>query len=288
MLAYVTTGMALGALYALSGVGILVLFRATGVLNLAYGATGALGVFVSWEFSQMRGVALGPALLVCLLITAGIALVWGALVGPWLAAREPAVKATATLAVALACLGTCNWYWNDKGRTLRLPTDEYRMVVADVQISATQLSALCLAIGTTALASGLLRVTTTGTMMRALANDRQLAALLGVRVRRVEILAWLVSGVLAGVTAILLADLTVLSAGSLTFMVIPALAAAVIGRLRSLWATLLGGIGIGVAEAMLTRYSQLAELRSAVPFIAAIAVQLWLVRGRMYSIRTAG
>jgi branched-chain amino acid transport system permease protein len=287
VLPFVVTGIALGSLYALSGVGMVLLYRATGVLNLAYGATGALGVLVAWELNQNRGVAFWPALLVCLAVTTGLALAWGGVVGPWLAGRDPVVQATATLGLALACLGTCNWYWNDKARTLQLPTDQHGFRVADVQVSATQAVALALAVAVTALASWLLRVTRTGTAMRALADDRELTAMLGVRVRRVELLAWLVSGLLAGVSAIYLADLTVLSANNLTFLIIPALAAAVIGRLASLWATLAGGIAIGVAESLLTRYSGLAQVRTAVPFLVAIAVQLWLARHKTYQLRTA-
>jgi branched-chain amino acid transport system permease protein len=287
MLPFVVTGVALGSLYALSGVGMVLLFRATGVLNLAYGAVGALGVLVAWELNQHRGVAFWPSLLVCLLVTTGLSLAWGGIVGPWLAERDPVVKATATLGLALACLGVCNWYWLDKARTLALPSDEHVYGVADVQVSATQTAALVLAVVVTALASWLLRVTVTGTTMRALANDRELASMLGVRVRRAEILAWLISGLLAGVSAIYLADLTVLSANNLTFLVIPALAAAVIGRLTSLWGTLLGGIVVGIAEGLLTQYSELAQIRSTVPFLVAIAVQLWLARRKTYTLRTA-
>ena len=45
---YFVTGLALGGVYALSGVGIVVLYRATGVLNLAFGAIGAMGALISW------------------------------------------------------------------------------------------------------------------------------------------------------------------------------------------------------------------------------------------------
>ena len=47
---YVVTGLALGGVYALSGVGIVVLYRTTGVLNLAFGAIGAMGALISWTF----------------------------------------------------------------------------------------------------------------------------------------------------------------------------------------------------------------------------------------------
>ena len=71
---------------------------------------------------------------------------------------------------------------------------------------------LVLAVLVTVVATWLLRVTRTGTAMRALADDRELSSLLGVRVRRVEMLAWARLGALAGASAIPLASLTVLTA----------------------------------------------------------------------------
>ena len=66
-----------------------------------------------------------------------------------------------------------------------------------------------------------LRVTKLGTAMRAMANDREITAMLGVPVRRVEAAAWLGSGVLCGIAGLLLADLVGLDTAALTFLVIP-------------------------------------------------------------------
>ena len=46
---FLVTGLALGGVYALSGVGMVVLYRATGVLNLAFGAVGAMGALIAWQ-----------------------------------------------------------------------------------------------------------------------------------------------------------------------------------------------------------------------------------------------
>lgn len=287
MLPFLVAGLALGSLYALSGTGLVLLYRASGTLNLAQGAVGAVAVLVAWELYQVRGVRQGPALAVGLLLAPVLSVLWGLLVGPRLSAREPVVRATATLGPALALLGLANWYWNDKARTLRLPTDVSGFEVAGVRVSLTQVLALLLAVAVTALATVLLRVTRTGTAMRALADDRELSSMLGVRVRRVEVLAWAISGVLAGASAIVLADLTVLSANNLTFLVIPALAAALMGRLVSLWGTLIGGLVIGVLQAAATPVAALSPYRNVVPFVCAVAVTLWLSRRATYTTRAA-
>jgi branched-chain amino acid transport system permease protein len=287
VLPFIVTGLALGSLYALSGTGLVLLYRASGTLNLAQGAVGAVAVLVAWELHQMQGVRQGLALAIGLVLAPALSVLWGLFLGPRLAAREPVVRAIATLGPALALLGLANWYWNDKARTLRLPSDLSGFEVAGVRVSLTQLLALLLAVVVTGLATVLLRVTRTGTAMRALADDRQLSSMLGVRVRRVEVLAWAVSGVLAGVSAIVLADLTVLSANNLTFLVIPALAAALIGRLVSLWGTLAGGLVIGLLQASATPVTALAPYRNVVPFVCAVAVTLWLSRRATFTTRAA-
>ena len=286
MLPYLFTGLAIGALYALSGTGLVLLYRASGTLNLAYGAIGAVSALLCWELITFYGAGTGLGAAVAILLSAGLALAWGVLVEPLMQGRDPLVKATATLGLALAILGLCNWYWNDKARSLSLPTDLVGFDIADVRITLTQLIALGVAVAATALATWFLRGTVTGTVMRALANDRELSSMLGIRVRRVEALAWLVSGLTAGVSAVLLADLTLLTANNLTFLVIPAMAAALIGRLESLWATLVGGLGIGVVEASLTQVASISAYRGMTPFVIAIAVTLWLGRQKVYTMRS--
>jgi branched-chain amino acid transport system permease protein len=114
--------------------------------------------------------------------------------------------------------------------------------------------------------------------MRALANNRDLSALLGIRVLSVETGAWLISGVMAGISGLLLADLVRLDSLVLTFLVIPATAAAIVGRLRSMWGTLAGGLMIGLLEAFGTPFQAIAPYRSLAPFVVAIVVILWLQR----------
>ena len=119
---FIVTGLALGGVYALSGVGMVVLYRATGVLNLAFGAVGAMGALIAWQLINSQGWAEGPAYLVCVAVRRRVTLLYGVLFGPPLAGRDPLVKATATLGLALILLGTMSWIWSDKARSMILPT----------------------------------------------------------------------------------------------------------------------------------------------------------------------
>lgn len=285
---FLVTGLALGGVYALSGVGIVVLYRATGVLNFAYGAIGAMGAFISWTLMNQEGVPPWAALLVAVLFGGIASLAYGVICARPLADRDELVKATGTLGYALLLLGIMFWVWSDDPRTLEFPTTQYGFRVGSIRVSVTQLIALGLAVGVTALTSVYLRRAKLGTAMRALANDREITGMLGVPVGRVEAVAWFGSGLVCGATGVLLGSLLSLTAAGLTFLVISSLAAALVGRLSSLWGTLVGGIAIGLVEAILTPFVRLSPYRTITPFVIAMAVLLWLGRNRTVAVAQRG
>jgi branched-chain amino acid transport system permease protein len=275
---FIVSGLALGGVYALSGVGMVVLYRATGVLNLAFGAVGAMGAFIAWSLINSHGWPDGLAYVACVAFGAVVTLAYGAAFGPPLAGRDPLVKATATLGLALILLGAMSWIWSDKARSMILPTTSRHFSVGEVLVNWTQVLALLLGIVVTVTTAAFLRFTRLGTAMRALANDREITAALGVPVRRVEAYAWLASGVLSGVAGLLLSNLVGLDAATLTFLVISSLAATLIARLRSIGVALAAGIVIGLVNALITPFLSISQYRDMTPFVLATVALLFLVR----------
>jgi branched-chain amino acid transport system permease protein len=290
---YIVVGLALGGVYALSGVGVVVLYQATGVLNLAFGAIGAAGALISYYLVNHTGTPHWICYLACVVFGAIVNVVYGMVLGPAFAARDPLVKMMGTLALALILLGVMAWRAPAGGafvRVLPLPTSDHRYVVFGATVNLTQIIALAFALFLTIGTTAFLRLTKIGTAMRALASDREITATLGVPVRRVELMAWLGSGIVCGAAGLLLADLfTSLDYTALTFLVISSLAAALIGRLRSLWVTLVGGLAVGLAQAVATPYASISAYRTAAPFVLAIIALLYLGRHRTVTLsRTAG
>jgi branched-chain amino acid transport system permease protein len=289
---YIVLGLALGGAYALSGVGLVVLYRATGVLNVAFGAVGAAGALITYYLINHTGCPHWLAYIVCIAFGGAVNLLYGVVLGPAFAARDPLVKMMGTLGLALILLGLMAWRAPAGGafvRVLILPTTNHRFTLFGAVVNWTQVISLVFAIVLTAGTTAFLRFTNIGTAMRALANDREITATLGVPVRRVEAAAWLGSGRAADEAGLLLADLfTSLDYAALTFLVISSLAAALIGRLRSLWVTLAGGIAVGFFQAVLAPYNSVTNYRSATPFVLSIVALLWLSRHRIVTIsRTA-
>jgi branched-chain amino acid transport system permease protein len=284
---FLVTGLALGGVYALSGVGMIVLFRTTGVLNLSFGAVGAFGALIAWQLINHSGMNQWLAYLACVLFGGLITLAYGMVFGRALADRDPLVKTTATLGLTLILLGAMDLLWTSNGgasRSITLPTDNHGFMVGEIQVTTTDVIALAVGILITVATTLFLRYAKLGTAMRAMANDREITATLGVPVRRVEASAWFGCGIVAGLSGILLADLVALDATTLTFLVISSLAAALIARLFSIWVTFVAAIVIGVVDAGVTPITSLTNYRDMTPFVLAAIALLFLNRKRTLSL----
>lgn len=278
LIPFLVIGISVGAIYALSGVGLVMLYRASGVVNLAQGALGGLAAMVCWQaielgYADVIGWVLGIA---CATL---LSWAYGRFIAPTLSRQDRIVRAMATLGLAFMIMGMAQWYWGDAPRRLVLPTDRDGLQWNGRRlISDTRLLALGIAMGVTALMAYVLAKTTFGLKMRALQSDRMLSALVGVRVKRVDTWAWVIAGVLAGIIGLFMGNMVRLNPTVLTFLVIPALAAAVVGRMTSLPLTVLGGLAIGVIESMVILVPGLSRYGSATAFVVAILAILWYQR----------
>lgn len=274
---FLVSGLAVGSLYALGGIGLVVLYRATGVLNLASGAMGAFGVMLAWQTGQW-GLPAPLGWLLAILSATALSLIYGRLIAPGLAWRDPVVKAVATLGFALIVLGLTAFAWEDDVRKFTLPTDAMAIKLLGLRVTVTRLIVVAAAF---AIVGGIwlyLSRTRTGLQMRALANDRDLSAMIGVRILRVESIAWGIAGVIAGFSGMMFGDLVRLEPVVITFMVIPSVAAAICGRLENLGLVLLGGLTMGVVESMLTLSPVLKSVRPVAPYLIAAAVLIVMQR----------
>lgn len=269
LLPFVISGLGIGAVYALSGVGLVVLFRATGVLNFAFGAFGAIGAHCAWQLLEWK-MPLVVAILAAVAVSTAISFLYGRVFAPLLSHRDIVVRAVGTLAPALILIAIMGVVWGELPRRLQFPTDQMFVSLFAVRLTFTRIIAIILAVVMVVAITLLLTRTRLGLDMRALANDRDLSAILGVRILYTETAAWIMTGIFSGFAGLLLADLVRLQGTFLTLLVIPAIAAAILGQLQSLWQTAVAGILIGIAEAVLTPIAWISPYRAAAPFIIAL------------------
>lgn len=292
LLPFIIQGLAFGAMYAVTGTSIVVLFRTTGVVNLAFGAIGSMGVHIAW--SLMGGslvvpeprasgfaILLYPALVA---ICALIFLIYGWFLAPLLDRRDALAKSLGTVALALFLMGIMKERWDtSKPRSMHFPNSTFK--IGGTVVTTTQVLALAFALVVVVVVGIYLQRTATGTAMRAIANNRETSGLLGVPVRRVEAMAWFGAGILCGCVFLLLPSLfKSMDQATLTWFVIPALAGAIVGRMRSLWVTFGASLLIGVVESVLTPFHGnlqfLASYRRLTPVVISVVAILWISRRR--------
>ena len=139
---FIVIGLAFGGVYALSGVGLVVLYRATGVLNLAFGAIGAAGALIAYYLLNHTGCPEWLAFTVCVAFGGVVNLAYGMVFGPAFARRDPLVKMMGTLGLALILLGVMAWMAPVGGafaRFLPLPSTQHRYEILETSVSLTQI-----------------------------------------------------------------------------------------------------------------------------------------------------
>lgn len=246
-------GLSQGGVLALSGLGLVLTFRSTGVLNFAHGAIAMFVAFVLWQFVQQWG---WPLLIAAPLVIVGLGPALGVLMDRLIFRAldrrdgSAAEKLVATIGVLVLLVGTATVIWTSQTRTdpvALLPSRSIELFGTGVSAGIDQLATLALAAALTALLFVFLRSTRTGRSIRAVVDSPNLAGLAGVNVNRTSAVAWALGAGLAGLTGVLLAPVTFgLDPFRLTLLVIETFAVAIVARLASFPLAIAGGIGLGL------------------------------------------
>ncbi|MGI8492616.1 MAG: branched-chain amino acid ABC transporter permease, partial [Acidimicrobiales bacterium] len=253
---YTIAGIAIGAIYAISATGLVVTFTTSGVFNFAHGATGMLMAFLYWQLRVSQHWSAPAALIGVLLVAAPL---YGVLTERVvIRALDPGDSGTTlvvTLGLLVMSLGVAYTIWPpDQTRVLQPFFGPSAFVtLGGTRVSYQQLITIALA----AVVAGGLRLvffrTRVGVAMRGVVDDRPLMALNGGHPGRLNALSWAIGASLGALGGILQAGspggLQVLQ---LTFLVVNAFAAALLGRLKNLPLTFAGAMVIGLANQYLS------------------------------------
>lgn len=278
MLAFIIVGLVTGSIYGLAGVGLVLTYRTTGILNFAHGAVGAAAAYLFFDLHFDRGMPWPLALV----IAVGI---FGPIVGFLLErvtrslGRAPvATLIVATIGLLIATQGVLYVIYGDEFQRFPqfLPTESVN--VSGVDVTAAQMITFSVAVALTVGLSVFLKVTRVGLSMRAVVHSPELLDVTGTPPAPVRILAWCIGCTLAALSGVLVAPTIALDAFLLSLLVVQAFGAVAIGRFTSLPLTFLGGLAIGVAASLTTKFlgdkPPFNGLASSVPFIVLIVVLL--------------
>lgn len=281
MLQASVAGLLAGGAYAMVGVCVVLLFQMTGVLNVAQAAIGAFGTMVMLQLLE-RGWGFGVAFPAGVLTAAALAALLGWAIARFYADSSPQVRTIVTVAVLVGLLAIGFRLFGNDPRTVPslVPGAGFRL--ADVVVSGNALIALVLAAAIAVGAGLLLNRSRLGVRLRAISERPVTAEMLGVPVTALAVGVWAVMGAVTAVAVTAVAPTRPSNFLSLSLLVMPAMAAALLGGLRNLAGAALGGVLIGVIEGAGTSVRQLSEYRQVLPFLVVVVALVWLQRREVW------
>lgn len=277
----VVLGLALGTAYGLLGAGLVLIHRISGVLNFAIGAAGALGAAVVGYLVVDRHMPYWLAFPAGLAAAAAASVLTEAAAVRRLSRAPQVMSVVATLGMAAFLSSVAGGLYSrtDVLAVFPSPPGMPTVVLGELIVTPAFSATLILSPALVVAGALFLRLSRTGTALRATAANGRLARTIGISTSRMAVIAWGVAGAFAGVTTILGQPLQGFTGASATSpdLLLHALAAATLARLRSLPVALAAGVAIGVAEQQL-EWNQPPPGTASVLLFALIAVGLLLQR----------
>lgn len=282
ILIFVLLSLPLVGAYAIFALGLVVIYRASKVLNLAHGAMAMIPAYIVHSASA-RGLPLFLAVL--------IGIVSGGLLGMAIeriyvrplrsvSTTAQTVGTVAALGILVAAAGKI---WGTGGQSAVRVFPEGQITIANSGIRYGDIGLFFVMLVIAAGLYALLQWTSLGLAMRGAADNARAAALMGVNPQQATSAAWAIGGVTAAIAGILFAAVTILHPVVLSLQAVPALVAALIGGLGSLPGAVIGAAAVGGTLGLVPAVPALQEVEgTAQLLLAVLAFIVMAARGERY------
>jgi len=266
-------GLTVGSIYGLYGLGITLIYKATRVPNFAHGAVGMFGAYLffkTWDRSQHAiriktialkipfthgfgwtfippAVPMWAALLIALVGTAVLGLAISRLMR-LLTGASTVLLIVATLGLSSVLIGFISDIFSVNGEVVPKVVAENVHHIGRIRFNNFDVAIVVVPLVLALLLGQFFKRTTLGIAIRATADSREVARLLGVNADAVSAFAWMVGGMLATIAGVLITPRNELDQVFLFTLIVPGFAAALFGGFTSLMGTFLGGIVLGLVE----------------------------------------
>ncbi|MEU9330277.1 branched-chain amino acid ABC transporter permease [Streptomyces canus] len=276
------SGLASGAVYGLMGLGLVIIYRATDVVNFALASLATVGLYAALALNE-RGLPLLLAAVAAIVTTAAAGLVAREAVIRPLAQGELLSALVMTMGVSLIAESAISTIWDDQPR-LFPSLVEGSVSLGSAAVPAQSLLTIAVAAVAMALVAYLFGRTSIGTAMRAVAESADTARILGLGSQRVARIAWALGLGLAALAAFLYAPRAGLVPTVLSAPLFRAFAGIFLGGLTSMYGAVIGGLTVGVLDNLAAGYVS-AGYRDTFVFSFTILVLLIRPQG-LFGVRT--
>jgi branched-subunit amino acid ABC-type transport system permease component len=247
-------GVVTGSVYAIAAVGVSLIYGILRLVNFAYGDMMAFGALSAYGVNTAWHQSMVVAAVVAMLATAALSLALDIVL--W---RPLRVRRAGFMSLFLASIGLALVLRQALLLAAGPQPNAYRVnpfrvfVLGSVRLSEAQVIAVATGAFAIAIVAVFLAATTVGRTLRAMADDRTLAAIAGIDVARVTQIAWIISGLLAGLGGVLAALVEYSFDPNFGFqLLLPVFAAVVLGGIGSAYGALAGGLVLGIVQELST------------------------------------
>lgn len=267
------TGLAIGALSALYATGIVVVYTTTGIFNFAQAAIGAFCAFAYWQLRVDWNWPALPALALIILVVAPlIGVILDRVIMRRLEGAPMVIQLLVTVGVMYFILTATGQIWKqDSPRKLIAFYGTKSFDLGPVNITYHRAIVLVVAIAV-AVALRVLFRSRLGVAMRAVVDNRSLAALTGTNPDVVSSVAWAIGAMLGAIAGIMIAPELELDPSNLNAVLVVAFAAAAFGQMKSLPLTLVGALVIGVGRQFMRSFLKFEDWQFASDAIAPVVL----------------
>jgi branched-chain amino acid transport system permease protein len=274
----VLSGVLVGGVYALIGIGLTIIFGVMRVINFAHGDLLMLGMYATWIIFT----ALGMDPFVSIVLVAPLMFLWGAFLQKVFINRVlnalPQNQILLTIGLGLVMSNTMMLVFTSDYRILTTSYSSSSFSIGDLSVSQPLLVAFLITAGITAALYWFLLKTDTGQAIRATAQDRDAAQLMGINVRAMSVLAFGIGAALAGTAGALISPTYYIFPQVGSAFTLKAFVIVVLGGMGSVVGATLGGVLVGLTESLAAVYVA-SGLKELVVFVAFLAILLFKPSG---------
>ena len=262
-------GVFLGCLFAVVAVGLTLIYGVMEVPNFAHSGIIALSAYATYSARQ-HGAPFVLAAVIGIL-TGGLLSVLTELFAYRWVRDKPAAAPAVALGLLLILQNVALRIYGGEGKALDAPYDASILRLGGVSLSGVKVALIVIAVVSLLALSTLLSRTSLGRAVRAVAQDREAAAMLGIPMQRQYTLAFLIAGLLGGVAAVAYAPTFQVTPYMADEILLSAFVVVVLGGLGSVWGAVAGGLVLGIVESLGSAYIS-SSYQSAFGFLALVVV----------------
>ena len=273
----IVSGLATGAIFGSLALALVLIYRATHVVNFAQGEMATLTTYIAWSLMN-NGLSYWPAFA----LTLGIAFVIGVgvqrtIIRP-VQNRPEIVIVIVTIGLLIALNALIGWIWGADVKSFDSPFPNRTWDIGGVAVSVQDVGTLGVCLLTVIAMWALFRFTTVGLAMRAVAINADASRLMAVRVGWMLALGWGLAAVLGAVAGMMAAPTVFLDPSMMLVVLIYAFAAAVLGGIESPLGAVVGGLALGVIINLLGAYVDFVGSELRLPTALAVLLLVLIIK----------